>query len=98
LRSESMKNSKSAKIYWQTLIGKVPSEEQRRKQSISLTGRTHTKEHNDKVAASLRGRVRQKLQCPHCGTIMDVGNYTKHHGDKCKKKGDIFISPIVPMV
>lgn len=25
-----------------------------------------------------------KKECPHCAKVMDVGNYGKYHGDKCK--------------
>ncbi len=31
------------------------------------------------------GRLPRK-ECPHCSKIMDVGNYGRYHGDKCKSR------------
>jgi hypothetical protein len=58
----------------------------------------NTKEETE--AASLRMKERHKTnpwkrfmqtcgqlprkECPHCSKIMDVGNYGRYHGDKCK--------------
>lgn len=36
------------------------------------------------VDSKLKGRVRPKLQCPHCGKLIDEANYHRYHGDKCK--------------
>lgn len=46
----------------------------------------------NKIQQSLRMKGKpapwagQKLQCIHCLRILDKGNYTKYHGDKCKFK------------
>jgi hypothetical protein len=32
----------------------------------------------------LRGRVRPRIDCPHCGRSIDEVNYKRYHGDKCK--------------
>ena len=36
--------------------------------------------------SKLKGRVRPKIQCPHCGRYIDEANYHRYHGDKCKSK------------
>ncbi len=34
-----------------------------------------------------KGKPRAKMPpCPHCGKIVDAGNYKLWHGDKCKEK------------
>lgn len=32
------------------------------------------------------GRTLKTKVCPYCGITIDVGNYSKHHGEKCKQK------------
>lgn len=32
-----------------------------------------------------------KKQCPHCGLVCAVGNYTKYHGNKCRRRGDLIV-------
>lgn len=35
------------------------------------------------------GRTLETKKCPYCGVVIDVGNYKKHHGENCKRKGEI---------
>ena len=53
--------------------GKLWSEEAKLHQSLKMKGKP----------APWAG---QKLQCMHCLKILDKGNYTKYHGEKCKIK------------
>lgn len=32
----------------------------------------------------LKGRIRPRRDCPHCGKSIDEANYHRYHGDKCK--------------
>lgn len=34
---------------------------------------------------SEKAKNRKKKSCPHCNITMDISNYTRWHGDKCKK-------------
>lgn len=45
------------------------------------------KQHKPKInGISLKGRIRPKLECPHCKRNIDEANYHRYHGDKCKLK------------
>ena len=44
------------------------------------------KPRSDKGFPSILLGFKQKKQCPHCSKIMDLGNYARYHGDKCKFK------------
>ena len=37
-----------------------------------------------KAAMRATRKPRENITCSHCGKISDPGNYSKHHGDKCK--------------
>jgi hypothetical protein len=41
-----------------------------------------------KIKSSLKqkGVIRPKHRCSHCSKLIDIGNYTKLHGDNCKFK------------
>jgi predicted transcriptional regulator len=48
-------------------------------------GYKHTDNHNTKFGLSNKGKVRNiKQTCPHCLKIVDVSNYARWHGIKCK--------------
>lgn len=32
----------------------------------------------------LKGRLRPRIECPHCNKSVDEANYHRYHGDKCK--------------
>lgn len=40
-----------------------------------------------KAKQSVAAKQRKKRKCPWCLKQMDPGNYSRYHGDKCKKKG-----------
>lgn len=48
------------------------------------TGRKFTQEHKQNL--KLSSKTRPRVTCEHCGLQMITANYTKWHGDKCKKK------------
>jgi hypothetical protein len=48
----------------------------------SFTGKKHSEDSIQKMRA--KHAERPKLQCCHCGKIIDKPNYTRYHGDKCK--------------
>lgn len=35
---------------------------------------------------NFENRNQPKKECPYCSKIMDIGNFTRHHGDNCKLK------------
>lgn len=41
---------------------------------------------NTKMLAEGKHPSQMKKECPYCGVIMDVANYARYHGDKCKRK------------
>ncbi len=76
--------------------GKTTSEETKKKQSIAkqgvtppdCTGRINSKNHNDKISIAKSGKKRIKLLCIHCNKEIAAGNYTRWHGNNCKKMQD----------
>ena len=55
----------------------------------SMYGKTHTAETKQQMSKSNKKAMsspKWKLDCDHCGKIMDKGNFTRYHGDKCKIK------------
>ena len=49
-----------------------------------MLGKKHSKE--TKLIMSDKRKNCKKVTCPYCNVIMDVGNYGKYHGNKCKSK------------
>lgn len=52
-----------------------------------------TQETKDKISLSnknkpskLKGRVLEKVECPHCHKMSSVNNYSRWHGDSCKMR------------
>lgn len=82
--------------------GRLPfSNEWIQKYSTSIKGRKHTDEAKLKISQSKKGTIftpehcanmsasaknRPRVICEHCGLSMIKSNYTKWHGDKCRKK------------
>ena len=66
--------------------GKKHSEETKIKIAEMLKGKTfiHTEDTIKKISDARKKT--KKLECRHCGVLMDPGNFKKHHGDNCKKK------------
>jgi hypothetical protein len=47
-------------------------------------------EHSKRMSGSNNpsfGVTPKKLTCPHCSKSIDIRNYSRYHGDKCKLKG-----------
>ena len=78
-------------------IGKVISEESKRKQALSMTGhihseetkqkmrmRTHSEENKQKMSVAQIGRVLLKQTCPHCGKLGGGNVIHRYHFDNCK--------------
>jgi hypothetical protein len=53
-------------------------------------GKTHSVETVEKIKTRLKGKptpwAQKYLICTHCGKKMDLGNFTRYHGDRCKLK------------
>lgn len=51
-------------------------------------GKTHTTETKELFKTRPQNKtppwIKIKKECPHCGKILDPGNFTRYHGDKCK--------------
>lgn len=54
---------------------------------INSVGKKRTNETKIKMRISALNRI--KIQCPHCGKMMDPGNAKKHHFNNCKCVGEI---------
>ena len=39
------------------------------------------------LTSPIRGVKRKRVQCPHCNRFIDNANFSRWHGEKCKKKG-----------
>lgn len=68
--------------------GKPMSEEQKRKQSEIMSGRTITDDHKAKISATLKskGLKRDKKDCPYCQKNVPVNILARYHGERCKSK------------
>lgn len=69
--------------YKQTALNRPDSHNQ--KISESLKGTTFKTERKLKISESIKQNP--KIQCPHCLNLSDPRNYSRWHGDNCKKKG-----------
>ncbi len=56
-------------------------------------GYTHSKETRRKISIANKGKAlgnnlknRPKKKCPHCKRDIDISNYARYHGEKCKFK------------
>jgi len=65
------------------MFGVTHSDETRSKMRKSAADRW-TPEYREHFKECIKNRVVNKKTCPHCGTVIDPGNYAKLHGDKCK--------------
>jgi group I intron endonuclease len=57
----------------------------------SIETKRKMKENHSDVSGSknpMYGRPVPKKECPYCGTIMDIRNYSKYHGYKCQSYRD----------
>jgi len=76
------------------LRGKKQPEEQVKKRMKAHIGSKRPKETCEKIGAKAIGRTQSKeiierrilyVTCEHCNSTVDKGNYTRWHGDKCKR-------------
>ncbi|BEH83430.1 hypothetical protein [Klebsiella phage phiKp_4] len=51
---------------------------------LARKGKTHDAESRRKMREAAKHKP--KISCPHCGKLLDIGNYKQWHGDKCKMK------------
>lgn len=49
-----------------------------------MYGRHHTNESKEKMSKAMKNR--EKKICPHCGKTVDISNYARWHGKKCKRR------------
>jgi len=61
------------------------SEETKQKQREKAIGRKQSEETIRKKADAIRGRVKPKRLCPHCGQMTAVNTYPRWHGDQCSQ-------------
>ncbi len=72
-------------------LGHKFTEEHKKKISLARTGKKHTEEVKRKIGDINRGNdyalgiIRTKKSCPHCGKLVDISNYGRWHGNKCKE-------------
>ena len=66
--------------------GAVVSDETRRKMSEALKGKPRSKEIRRKISESHKGKKIPKIECEHCGRLLDPMNFKKSHGDRCKMR------------
>lgn len=64
--------------------GRTFSEEHKRKIAESRRGKPHDEESRKRMREAAKHKP--KISCPHCGKLLDIGNYKQWHGDKCKMK------------
>jgi len=53
----------------------------------SLTGKIQSEESKLKKSLANKGRVFEKVTCPHCNTIGGLTAMKRWHMDNCKNKG-----------
>jgi hypothetical protein len=63
-----------------------PSEETKKKTSLSMIGKTFSDEHKSKISAALTGKLKPKKQCPHCQKLASPAMAARWHFDNCKSK------------
>ncbi len=68
------------------MSGKCHSEETRNKMSLSQKGKSKPDGFAEKCRMS-RNRA-PTVTCPHCHQVGKGGNFTRHHFDKCKQRGE----------
>lgn len=66
--------------------GWKPSKASNIKRSETLKGRIITDEHAGKISASLKGKPKKKVVCPHCHKEGGNGLMQRWHFDNCKLK------------
>lgn len=101
---ENMKNSwtlerKEKHLEYFKENNPMKNEESRKKSSISLKewhknndnpflGKTHSEESKKKISEANKGRVFEKITCPHCGKDGAGPNMKRYHFDNCKENPD----------
>lgn len=101
-RSEKMSGKKQSKEASekkrQAMLGfkRGPmSEEEKLKRSLANKGKKKSKEFSDACASRMRENFKEnnpnknpelKKTCPHCSGLFGPSNYSRWHGDNCKKK------------
>jgi len=66
-----------------TRKGVKKTDETRRRMAIAFTGRKYSAE--TRLNISKAQLAIPKLECPHCHTLSNAGNYKRWHGDNCNK-------------
>ena len=54
-----------------------------------MFGKSRTQTELEKISAGIRKSKEKKIECAHCGSSIDFGNYKRWHGDNCKKNPSI---------
>jgi len=72
----------------------VQKELSKRKRSSYGPGHTFTDEQRSKAHNHPNSFKNKRVMCEHCNELHTTGNYTRWHGDNCKKKGPSEESPL----
>lgn len=91
------KGKKKSQVAWNKGLKLGPqSEEAKKKKSESLRERFKNQDHHSKgkepwnkgkkgtQVAWNKGKEMDKIECPHCGKLSDIGNAKRWHFDNCK--------------
>lgn len=69
--------------------GRKHTQEHIEKRIAPLRGRVRSKEVKEKISAANKNHILKlaadKIECPHCGKLSDIGNHKRWHGDRCKQ-------------
>jgi hypothetical protein len=98
------KGLKGAQVAWNKgLKLESMTEEEKKKRSKTLKERWKNQEHHSKgvepwnkglkgvQVAWNKGIEMEKIECPHCGKILDKGNAKRWHFDNCKENKDTIL-------
>jgi len=62
----------------------LQSKEGRKRISETHKGKSKSLDHRQKIGESRIGLIYDKIECPHCHSMADPGNFKRWHGDNCK--------------
>ncbi|CCI88722.1 phage-associated homing endonuclease [Yersinia phage phiR1-RT] len=95
--SEALKGRKLSEEHKLALSNRIITDEWRKKLSIANINRDWTG-HSEKIKLGITLEARKKLSnlrknaikksCPYCFKEVDIANFSRWHGDKCKEKSN----------
>lgn len=87
---DEWRDSEDFKVHIKELNKKINSDRSIiDKRNTTLREKWKNQDHPNKgVPKTQEWKDSRKVECEHCGIVCDKSNYTKWHGDKCKKKDE----------